>query len=86
VFLGREIHEQRNYSEKIAAQIDEEVTDLIKTAEDKATAVLKKYRKELDAVSARLIKTRRSSGKILRPFSLKRLPPPITKSNDPQIN
>jgi len=56
VFLGREIHEQRNYSEKVAAMIDEEVSALIKDAEDKASAVLKKYRKELDAVAARLIK------------------------------
>jgi cell division protease FtsH len=56
VFLGREIHEQRNYSEKVAAIIDEEVSLLIKEAEDKAMTVLKKYRKELDAVSARLMK------------------------------
>jgi cell division protease FtsH len=56
VFLGREIHEQRNYSEKVAAVIDEEVSLLINDAEEKALAVLKKYRKELDAISARLIK------------------------------
>ncbi|MFA5270459.1 MAG: ATP-dependent zinc metalloprotease FtsH [Patescibacteria group bacterium] len=56
VFLGREIHEQRNYSEKVAAVIDDEVSGLIKESEDKALAVLKKYRKELDAVAARLIK------------------------------
>ena len=56
VFLGREIHEQRNYSEKVAALIDEEVAHLIQEAEEKATAVIKKYRKELDAISARLIK------------------------------
>jgi len=56
VFLGREIHEQKNYSEKIAGIIDEEVTTLIKDAEDKATTALKKYHKELEAVAERLIK------------------------------
>jgi len=56
VFLGREIHEQKNYSEKVAALIDDEVSAIIKEAEDKALAVLKQHRKELDAVAAKLIK------------------------------
>lgn len=56
IFLGKEIHERKNYSEKIAAVIDEEVSSIINQAENKAVLVLKKYRKELDAVSARLIK------------------------------
>jgi len=56
VFLGREIHEQKNYSEKIAAIIDEEVTSLIKEAEDKALVVLKRYHQELIAVAERLVK------------------------------
>ena len=56
VFLGREIHEQKNYSEKIAALIDEEIASIIETAEDRATTVLKKYKKELDAIAAKLLK------------------------------
>lgn len=56
VFLGREIHEQKNYSEKIAALIDEEIASIIKAAEEQAIAVLKKYRKELDAIAAKLLK------------------------------
>ncbi len=56
VFLGREIHEQKNYSEKIASIIDEEVTNIIKEAEDKATTVLKQYKGELEAVAERLVK------------------------------
>ncbi|MFH0912437.1 MAG: ATP-dependent zinc metalloprotease FtsH [Patescibacteria group bacterium] len=56
VFLGREIHEQKNYSEKVSAVIDEEVTTIITEAEKKAEAVLKQYRKELEAIAERLIK------------------------------
>jgi len=56
VFLGREIHEQKNYSEKIAATIDEEVTSLIKEAENKAESVLKKCHRELVTIAERLIK------------------------------
>jgi len=39
VFLGKEISEQRNYSEKVAAQIDEEVEEFIKEAEIQAKRV-----------------------------------------------
>jgi len=56
VFLGREIHEQKNYSEKVSAIIDEEVTALIKAAEEKAEGVLKKHHQELTAVAERLVK------------------------------
>jgi len=56
VFLGKEIHDRKNYSEKIASVIDEEVASIIEQAENKAVLVLKKYHKELDAVAARLIK------------------------------
>ncbi|MBU1092084.1 ATP-dependent zinc metalloprotease FtsH [Patescibacteria group bacterium] len=56
VFLGREIHDQKNYSEKVAGIIDEEVAAMIKDAEDKARVALKKHHKELEAVAERLIK------------------------------
>ena len=40
VFLGREISEQRDYSDKIAEQIDAEVHDIIEAAYDSATDVI----------------------------------------------
>ena len=40
VFLGKEISEQRNYSEKIAERIDEEVDMIIKEAQKKAEIIL----------------------------------------------
>jgi cell division protease FtsH len=54
VFLGKEIGEQRNYSEKVAAVIDEEVSRLIKNAQEKAQAVLKKKRRLLDKIAKTL--------------------------------
>ena len=56
VFLGKEIGEQRNYSEKIAAEIDKEVAKLIKGAQNTAAKILKKKRKLLDKLSKALIK------------------------------
>ncbi|TSC75832.1 MAG: cell division protease FtsH [Parcubacteria group bacterium Gr01-1014_30] len=55
IFLGREIGEQRNYSEKVAAQIDKEVEKFMKGAEVKATKILKKKRRLLDKIAKTLI-------------------------------
>jgi cell division protease FtsH len=55
VFLGKEISEQRNYSEKIAAQIDKEVAKFIKEAEEKARKILSKKRKLLEKIAKTLI-------------------------------
>ena len=55
VFLGKEITEQRNYSEKIAEKIDEEVSVIIRAAQKKAEAVVSKHKKLLDKVAKNLI-------------------------------
>ncbi len=55
VFLGREISEQRNYSEKIAERIDEEVDMVIKEAQKKAEVILIKHKNLLEKVSKALI-------------------------------
>ncbi len=55
IFLGREISEQRDYSEAVAEQIDKEVRRLINEAYEKARAILVQYRDSLDAVATRLL-------------------------------
>jgi cell division protease FtsH len=55
VFLGREISEQRDYSEAVAQEIDAEVRRLIAEAHDRAVAILTEYREHLDAIAQRLI-------------------------------
>jgi len=55
VFLGKEISEQRNYSEKVAERIDEEVDIIIKGAQKQAEIVLLKHRNLLDKVGKDLI-------------------------------
>ena len=55
VFLGKEISEQRNYSEKIAEKIDQEVDIIIKEAQKQAVAVLQKHKNLLDKVAKNLI-------------------------------
>jgi cell division protease FtsH len=55
IFLGREIGEQKNYGEEVAKKIDEETSRFMKGGVDRATQVLKKYRKYLDTIAKRLI-------------------------------
>jgi cell division protease FtsH len=55
VFLGREIGEQRNYSDEIAKQIDEEVRAIIDRAYERASQVLETHRDRLEALAQKLI-------------------------------
>ena len=55
VFLGREISEQRDYSDRIAKAIDEEVRRLIQTAYDTAKRILTEEKVRLDHISDYLL-------------------------------
>ncbi|GAP62246.1 cell division protease FtsH [Ardenticatena maritima] len=55
VFLGREITEHRNYSEKVAREIDAEVKRLVTEAYERALQVLREHRDQLEAVAQRLL-------------------------------
>jgi len=55
VFLGKEISEQRNYSEKIAERIDEEIDVIIKGAQKQAEIILIKHKALLDKVGKDLV-------------------------------
>ncbi len=56
VFLGREIAEQRNYSEEVAKKVDAEVSRILREGYERATETLKKYRSYLDIIAQRLVK------------------------------
>lgn len=55
IFLGREIHEQRDYSEKIAEQIDLEISAFIRQATAKAQSILQEKRESLEKVVQALL-------------------------------
>ena len=55
VFLGREIGEQRNYSDEVAKQIDEEVRAIIDKAYERAMDVLTTHKDKLVALAERLV-------------------------------
>jgi cell division protease FtsH len=53
-FLGKEYHEQREYSEHTARLIDEEITRILHAAAERATELLTTHRDKLDLLSKRL--------------------------------
>ncbi len=50
VFLGKQIHENRDYSEKIAETIDREIDRLLQEALQTATAIVRKERGNMDRI------------------------------------
>ena len=55
IFLGREIGEQRNYSEQVAREIDKEVNRIVTEAYDQAKTILTQYSDLHRAIAHRLI-------------------------------
>ena len=82
IFLGREISEQRDYSEAIAEKIDGEVRKIVDEAYKTTRKILTKYRKELDAVASKLLEVE----SLTRDEFEKIFPPPFPKkSGTPQL-
>ena len=76
IFLGREISEQRDYSEAIAQKIDHEVRNVVNEAYNKACDLMRTYRDRLDAVAQRLLEVETIS----REDFEKIFPPPFEKN------
>jgi len=62
VFLGREISETRNYSEKVAEEIDDEVRALVEEATARARVVLIQHRELLDKLAKVLLESETLEG------------------------
>lgn len=56
IFLGREIHEQRDYSEKIAESIDGEISGFIKHGMQTAEKIIKDQKEQIEKVAQLLLK------------------------------
>ncbi|MEE0945200.1 MAG: ATP-dependent zinc metalloprotease FtsH [Acutalibacteraceae bacterium] len=66
VFLGRDFSSTPNYSEKIAAQIDEEINSIVMTQYDKALAILKENMTKLHEVAKVLFTEEKIDGEQFR--------------------
>lgn len=82
IFLGREISEQRDYSEAVAEQIDSEVRKIVDESYKLARKLITKYRAQLDAVAQKLLEVET----LTREEFEKIFPPPFPKkSGTPQV-
>jgi len=79
VFLGREITEQRDYSDKIAELIDEEVYGLIDEAHETAQEILNKYKDRLVSIAERLMAKETLEGEELEAILSGTAPKPYKK-------
>ena len=55
VFLGRDLHSEQNYSEKIAYEIDLEIQAIVKECYEKARKILTENRDKLEAIAQALL-------------------------------
>src|SRR3989338_2083537 len=55
IFMGREIPDQKNYSEAVAEKIDKEIEGIIKSAEKKSTEIVSKKKDLLAKIAKTLI-------------------------------
>jgi cell division protease FtsH len=81
IFLGREISEQRDYSDSVAEEIDSEVRRIVNEAHATARQILTEYRDKLDAVAKRLLELET----ITRDEFESLFPPPFPKKNGTPI-
>src|SRR5215216_1017871 len=82
IFLGREISEQRDYSEAVAERIDAEVRRMVDEAYKLTKNLLTEYRDRLDAVAQKLLEVETLSREEFESI----FPPPAPKkSGTPQV-
>ncbi|MBP9802306.1 ATP-dependent zinc metalloprotease FtsH [Patescibacteria group bacterium] len=55
VFLGKEIHERRDYSEKTAENIDHEISKYVQEASETAKKIITQYREQMEKIVKVLI-------------------------------
>jgi len=76
VFLGREISEQKNYSEKVAEEIDEEIRSIIERAYTVARDILSKNRDRLSHIAEALVSRETLEGEELENLFNSPIPTP----------
>jgi cell division protease FtsH len=82
IFLGREISEQRDYSEAVAEKIDSEVRRMVDDSYKLTKKILTKYRDRLDAVAQKLLEVETLTREEFESI----FPPPFPKkSGTPQV-
>jgi len=87
VFLGRDFVQRKDYSERKAQEVDDEVTTLLTSLYDEAYQLLRENRQVLDRIAEALLERETLDGQELRLLlagkKLAALPPPVSTSAAP---
>jgi len=84
VFLGRDFHEERNYSEEVAAKIDVEIRNMVDASYDNAVRLLTENRDIMDRIVQVLLEKETISGEELnRLMSGESISPEVTPTEPP---
>jgi len=84
VFLGRDLaHEERNYSESSAIEIDREVRRIIEESNDQATSILKEHQKCLTRIAETLLQREVLQGSELDEILKSELGDKVIEKKDP---
>ncbi|MCA9847226.1 MAG: ATP-dependent zinc metalloprotease FtsH [Dehalococcoidia bacterium] len=90
VFLGRDISEERDYSERTAEEIDDEVRRIIDEAHDRCRTLMAAHRDRLDALAQRLIEVETVEGddllELLGPAEGRPRPGEIPSQSQPGVS
>ncbi len=78
IFLGRDFGHTRNYSEQVAAQIDEEINEIIRESYQQTERKLSEHREQLDAVARYLFLNEKVDGEQFRAIMEGTLVPKMT--------
>jgi cell division protease FtsH len=84
IFLGREIQKHRDYSEKTAIEIDEEVKNIIRKAENRAEQILKENMDLLHRLSKELLEREILDAEEIDAIIKGNQLPPVAKSESNQ--
>ena len=79
MFLGRDLFEERNYSEQTAILIDEEIRRLVEGCYERAKQTLMAHRSQLDALAHALLEK-----EVLDGEEVKRIVGPVAASASPE--
>jgi cell division protease FtsH len=80
VFLGKELHEERDYGDKVADEIDNEVHSIISQAYETAKGILTQNKAKLDQIARELIAKETLEGEELK--ALFEAPLPAEKATE----
>ena len=87
VFLGRDIAEQRDYSERTAEEIDDEVRRIVEEAHERCREVLGKHRDKLAELADALMEVETIEGddlvRLLGPAEGREMPPDPVETPPP---